>query len=225
MKLRAKLSIRNEHMIAAREKIGLSQFDAADVSGISHANYQRIERLDYGHGDASQHATMIAGALGLPVEQVMPESFAGRILDANKVAIVDCPDLNLIAASEQVRKALPSPSDLAELSEKKVIVGKVLKTLTFREREIIRLRYGIGADGESHPMATYEEIGKQFKVTRERVRQVENRALRKLQDPVRAGILERLERPSDPPPKPPEQKPREVVAVRRKCRSVEAPNV
>ncbi|MCH7603608.1 MAG: sigma-70 family RNA polymerase sigma factor [Planctomycetes bacterium] len=72
-------------------------------------------------------------------------------------------------------------------------IEEVLKTLTYREREIIKLRYGIG-DGYTY---TLEEVGKIFKVTRERVRQVEAKAIRKLQHPVRArkleGFLENLE--------------------------------
>jgi DNA-binding CsgD family transcriptional regulator len=62
-------------------------------------------------------------------------------------------------------------------------IEAVLKTLTYREREIIKLRYGIG-DGYTY---TLEEVGKIFKVTRERVRQVEAKAIRKLQHPVRAA--------------------------------------
>lgn len=64
-------------------------------------------------------------------------------------------------------------------------IEAVLKTLTYREREIIKLRYGIG-DGYTY---TLEEVGKIFKVTRERVRQVEAKAIRKLQHPVRARKL------------------------------------
>jgi len=77
-------------------------------------------------------------------------------------------------------------------------VEEVLKTLTYREREIIKLRYGIG-DGYTY---TLEEVGKIFKVTRERVRQVEAKAIRKLQHPVRArkleGFLENLTPQSTP---------------------------
>jgi len=69
-------------------------------------------------------------------------------------------------------------------------IEALLKTLTYREREIIRLRYGLG-DGYTY---TLEEVGRIFKVTRERVRQIEAKALRKLQHPVRsqqlAGFLE-----------------------------------
>ncbi len=64
-------------------------------------------------------------------------------------------------------------------------IEELLKTLTFREREIIRLRYGL-ADGYSY---TLEEVGRIFKVTRERVRQIEAKAVAKLQNPVRSQML------------------------------------
>ena len=63
-----------------------------------------------------------------------------------------------------------------------------LNTLTYREREVLKLRYGIG-DGHTY---TLEEIGKIFKVTRERIRGVEASAIRKLQHPVRSTKLERF---------------------------------
>ena len=65
-------------------------------------------------------------------------------------------------------------------------IESLLKTLTYREREIIRLRYGLG-DGYTY---TLEEVGRIFKVTRERVRQIEAKAVRKLQNPMRAQQLE-----------------------------------
>ncbi len=65
-------------------------------------------------------------------------------------------------------------------------IDELLKTLTYREREIIRLRYGL-EDGYTY---TLEEVGRIFKVTRERVRQIEAKAVRKLQNPVRSKNLE-----------------------------------
>lgn len=65
-------------------------------------------------------------------------------------------------------------------------IDDMLKTLTYREREIIRLRYGL-VDGYSY---TLEEVGRIFKVTRERVRQIEAKAVKKLQAPNRADKLE-----------------------------------
>ncbi len=62
----------------------------------------------------------------------------------------------------------------------------VLRTLSYREREILKLRYGLG-DGFTY---TLEEVGRIFKVTRERVRQIEAKAVRKLQHPVRSKQLE-----------------------------------
>ena len=79
-----------------------------------------------------------------------------------------------------------SPVTTATSEMLKDRIEGVLKTLTYREREIIKLRYGIG-DGYTY---TLEEVGKIFKVTRERVRQVEAKAIRKLQHPVRARKLE-----------------------------------
>ena len=64
-------------------------------------------------------------------------------------------------------------------------IEELLKTLTFREREIIRLRYGL-TDGYCY---TLEEVGRIFKVTRERVRQIEAKAVAKLQHPVRSAEL------------------------------------
>ena len=65
-------------------------------------------------------------------------------------------------------------------------IESLLKTLTYREREIIRLRYGL-TDGYTY---TLEEVGRIFRVTRERVRQIEAKAVKKLQHPVRSKQLE-----------------------------------
>jgi RNA polymerase primary sigma factor len=79
-----------------------------------------------------------------------------------------------------------SPHKLANNGLLRDRIEELLKTLTFREREIIRLRYGL-ADGYSY---TLEEVGRIFKVTRERVRQIEAKAVAKLQNPVRSRYLE-----------------------------------
>src|SRR5208283_4206130 len=74
-------------------------------------------------------------------------------------------------------KSVESPVSVASYEMLKDKIEQVLDTLTFREREIIKLRYGLG-DGYTY---TLEEVGRKFKVTRERVRQIEAKALRKLQ--------------------------------------------
>ena len=84
---------------------------------------------------------------------------------------------------EDERQEAPTETATSEMLRSRI--NDVLKTLTYREREILKLRYGIG-DGYTY---TLEEVGRIFKVTRERVRQVESKAIRKLQHPVRRRRL------------------------------------
>jgi RNA polymerase primary sigma factor len=79
-----------------------------------------------------------------------------------------------------------SPTHSATHGLLKDRLDSLLKTLTYREREIIRLRYGL-TDGYTY---TLEEVGRIFRVTRERVRQIEAKAVKKLQHPVRSKQLE-----------------------------------
>jgi RNA polymerase primary sigma factor len=76
----------------------------------------------------------------------------------------------------------PAPADAASLILLKEQLGEVLSTLTDREEKVLRLRFGL-EDGRSR---TLEEVGKEFNVTRERIRQIEAKALRKLRHPSRS---------------------------------------
>jgi RNA polymerase primary sigma factor len=78
-----------------------------------------------------------------------------------------------------------APSDAASFQLLRESMEEVLGTLTEREREVLRLRFGL-ADGRSR---TLEEVGKEFNVTRERIRQIEAKALRKLRHPSRSRKL------------------------------------
>ncbi len=82
-------------------------------------------------------------------------------------------------------KSMMSPSELAIMSNLRDTTGRVLKTLTDREENVLRMRFGIGM----HTDHTLEEVGKQFHVTRERIRQIEAKALRKLRHPTRSRKL------------------------------------
>ncbi len=83
-------------------------------------------------------------------------------------------------------KAAENPSEKTSYHLLKDKLSDVLATLTERERKIVELRFGL-ADGYA---CTLEEIGKQYKVTRERIRQIEAKALRKLRHPTRARQLQ-----------------------------------
>lgn len=82
-----------------------------------------------------------------------------------------------------------SPSEVAESNMLKEQLIQVLNTLTPREEKVLRLRYGLD---DSHPR-TLEEVGKEFNVTRERIRQIEAKALRKLRHPNRVKKLRDFE--------------------------------
>ena len=79
----------------------------------------------------------------------------------------------------------PAPSDSASYSLLREQLCNILHTLTPREEQVIKLRFGLD-DGRPR---TLEEVGKQFKITRERIRQIEAKALRKLRHPSRSKTL------------------------------------
>jgi RNA polymerase primary sigma factor len=83
-------------------------------------------------------------------------------------------------------KGAENPSDMTAAVLLKEKIGDVLKTLTERERQVLEQRFGL-VDGYSR---TLEEVGRQFKVTRERIRQIEAKALRKMRHPTRIRQLE-----------------------------------
>ncbi len=85
-------------------------------------------------------------------------------------------------------KNSPSPYSDAEKTETSEQIQMVLKTLTPKEEKVIRMRFGIGADRDH----TLEEVGRHLSITRERVRQIEAKALRKLKHPSRLKALKKL---------------------------------
>ena len=82
-------------------------------------------------------------------------------------------------------KFIPSPPDTIIHINLREQIEEALKTLTEREAKVLKMRFGLG-DGNEH---TLEEVGQQFKVTRERIRQIEAKALRKLKHPSRSRKL------------------------------------
>ena len=85
-------------------------------------------------------------------------------------------------------QAAVSPLDAALSENLREHTAEILKTLTPREEQIVRMRFGIGEGSQQ----TLEEVGRSFSVTRERIRQIESKAMRKLRHPSRAGKLEGL---------------------------------
>jgi RNA polymerase primary sigma factor len=133
----------------------------------------------------------VAIRAGLDVEEVKRVLDIGRHPGSLDRPVGDGEDCSFGELIEDVQSDNPVRNANNGLLRQKI--EALLKTLTYREREIIRLRYGLG-DGYTY---TLEEVGRIFKVTRERVRQIEAKAVRKLQHPVRArnlkGFIDQVE--------------------------------
>jgi RNA polymerase primary sigma factor len=126
----------------------------------------------------------LAEALEIPVEKVKNIlSISKEPVSLDKPIGNDNEDSNLSDFIED--RTTISPERVAERTLLKKQVDEILKTLTDREQRVIRLRFGID-DGHYR---TLEEVGHIFNVTRERIRQIEDKALRKLRHPSRSYIL------------------------------------
>ena len=126
----------------------------------------------------------IAQAADVPLEEARRVLEMGRQPMSLDRPVGESEDASFSEFVEDVGVASPTASTTHGLLRDKI--DSLLKTLTYREREIIRLRYGL-TDGYTY---TLEEVGRIFRVTRERVRQIEAKAVKKLQHPVRARQLE-----------------------------------
>jgi RNA polymerase primary sigma factor len=126
----------------------------------------------------------ISDEMQLPVERVRAIMKMAQQPISLQSPVGDSDDTNFGDFIED--KAAENPSDMTSFSLLKDKLGDVLTSLTERERKVLELRFGL-TDGYSR---TLEEVGKQFKVTRERIRQIEAKALRKMRHPTRLRQLQ-----------------------------------
>ncbi|MBO7336640.1 MAG: RNA polymerase sigma factor RpoD, partial [Lachnospiraceae bacterium] len=125
----------------------------------------------------------IAKEMGIPVERVREIQKISQEPVSLETPIGEEEDSHLGDFVEDDHT--PTPQDSAELTLLREQIKEVLGTLTEREQKVLRLRFGLD-DGRAR---TLEEVGKEFNVTRERIRQIEAKALRKLRHPTRAKKL------------------------------------
>jgi RNA polymerase primary sigma factor len=126
----------------------------------------------------------IADEMQMPVERVRAIMKMAQQPISLQSPVGDSDDTNFGDFIED--KSAENPSDMTSYSLLKDKLSDVLQSLTERERKVLELRFGLG-DGYSR---TLEEVGKQFKVTRERIRQIEAKALRKMRHPTRIRQLQ-----------------------------------
>ncbi len=148
------------------------------ISRISKATRELVQEL----GDEPSSGD-IASRVNMPVEKVKAILKITKEPISLETPIGEEEDSHLRDFIED--KATLSPLDIAINDDLKIQIDKVLDTLNPKEAEVIRKRYGIGEDVPH----TLEELGQEFDVTRERIRQIEVKAIRKLKHPARSKWL------------------------------------
>ena len=125
----------------------------------------------------------LAKKIGMPMEKVRKVLRIAKSPISLETTVGDDEDTSFRDFIED--KNVVKPLDAVVNSNLREITSQVLSTLTPREERVLRMRFGIGMNSDH----TLEEVGKQFSVTRERIRQIEAKALRKLKHPTRAKKL------------------------------------
>jgi RNA polymerase sigma factor (sigma-70 family) len=188
-----------QRLVAARKAKGYTQAMLSSLTGIKLTLISRIETMRV-IPDIEMRQE-IADALAVDIDYLFPETLLEAIRDGLfKNRVVDLDEARLIKlAIEKKALALPPPDDPSSRSEIAIgapvdltfsggarsAIRRVIGTLGVVEQKVIRLRFGL-EDGRCR---TLEEVGKEFSLTRERIRQIESKALRKLRHHTRSRKL------------------------------------
>ena len=129
-------------------------------------------------------ATEIAARIGVPVEKVDKALKLTQQPISLETPVGEGGDSQFGDLIED--RSTVNPAERVITSNLRDVAGDVLQTLSPREEKVIRLRFGLDTEGRER---TLEEVGEDFQVTRERIRQIEVKALRKLRHPSRARVL------------------------------------
>lgn len=186
--VRLSLFTRNARLIDTRRESGWTQVQVAEWAGISLGRLSQIERLKA--VPTVLEMDNLSAVLMRPTDYLFPDI----LMDSLRLGVFDRREVELqedqVAALTERAVKMTLPPYFDEHRELDIgflgsLVAKTLKTLTQREEKVLRMRFGIG-----YPRPyTYEETGKEFGVTRERIRQIEAKALRKLRHPSRSKEL------------------------------------
>jgi RNA polymerase sigma factor (sigma-70 family) len=184
---RIKITVRNDRILSAIEKLGypsVNQF--CKTTGL---NYERTNRVIRGESPTNEKGRLrkivsdLLEELNLTLEDAFtPKQLKGFISKHKYEMKLD--EQQMIAFSRE-KDHKPLELQMMEQDVKNTLDHLFQRVLTPREERVIRMRYGIGMNTEH----SLEEVGLQFSVTRERVRQIEIRALKKLKHPTNSQKL------------------------------------
>ena len=170
-----------------RAKRKLTQADAAALAGVSATIWNSIECMRFSNV-GWESIKKVADLLDVRVDEICPEEIKDANLQLKREAYREDRCLEMYARATAERLSLPEMTECCTTEEIRSALKSVMQSITYRERTVLELRYGLDGKGTF----TLEEIGKMFRITRTRVKQIEERAILKLQHPLRVNKLEEL---------------------------------
>ena len=187
---RLKVSVRNNLLLSAIEAQGytsVAEFERACGLGMGRINnlVAMREAPISTSGEFSKNAKLVMEVLGAaPTDLWTEQQLTIKLKTNSGERAIDANLVQHLLEQKSRTDYLPSPEDSLLAAETSAIVNEVLGTLKPREKEVLHERFSNDS--------TYEEVSKIHGVTRERSRQIELKALRKLRDPTRSTILKEL---------------------------------
>ena len=184
---RLKVSVRNNLLLSAIESQGyvsVAEFErACELGSGSINNFVAMREAPIlQSGEFSQKAKLVMEVLGAaPTDLWTEQQLTIKLKTNSGERAIDANLVQHLLEQKNRNDYLPSPEDLLLAAETSAIVNEVLRTLNPREKEVLHERFSNDS--------TLDEVGKIHGVHRERVRQIEAKALRKLRDKKRAPIL------------------------------------
>ena len=169
--IRATLRLRNDNMLAARERRRFTQQDVALMSGVSQANVSQMERLDFNFPDTYERSAMVAAVLEVETADILPEGMERKIVQStfHKVVPMDSAQLEDLENLPVGRFVLPSPVDVAAIHEAQEQLHGFIGQLPYNARRVVELR---------KKGMTLLQVGQVLGLSKERVRQIESNASR-----------------------------------------------
>jgi RNA polymerase sigma factor (sigma-70 family) len=187
--VRLRLITHNARLVDARKEIGMTGEDMAAAADLSRGRLGDIENLRAVPTD--EEMVKIACVLVKPIDYLFPEELMSAIklgvFSRRKVELA-APEIISLTEAQRLRLTYDGETALIEEVSRTMLsenIEEVLNTLSPREQRVLELRFGL-KDGRSR---TLKEVGREFNVTRDRIRQIEAKALRKLRHPSRSRRL------------------------------------